>query len=435
MSTTTPLTKILSLTLATVALGGAMAASADARSPFVGAAGDFNGDGSADVASFTRGPAADVFVALSTGSGFGVRAKWHDLFASGNSIPLVGDFNGDGKADVASFSRGIYGQVHVAASNGVRFVNTGGPWISSFALGQSIPQVGDFNGDGRSDVASFTSNNGAWVALSTGSSFSAPAKWHDIGGDESAVPVIGDYDGDGRDDVVWVDYDSGYALIARSDGARFEYQVGISFSSVGSGGRAAAGDIDRDGDDDFVAFRGAVDGDVVVKSWNGDNLGQPELWHDDFGGAGEVPGLGDFNGDGCSDLAAFTRGTLGRRHGLEVLPRPAGALLQVLGGGEVARQLRAGQRGDRAGPRLVGRHPTTTPHAEAGPDGLASAVVARPSARARSAVAAPRTAEHRSVQLVAQRSSEPAPAPSLSHATTARTHRHRDGHGGRQRPT
>ena len=309
MTRTKPLTRILPLTLATLALGGGMAASADARSAFVGASGDFNGDGSADVASFTRGTTADVFVALSTGSGLGVRAKWHDLFASANSIPLVGDFNGDGKADVASFSRGTYGQVHVAASNGAKFVNTGGPWISSFALGHSIPQVGDFNGDGRSDVASFTSNNGAWVALSTGSSFSAPIQWHDIGGDESAVPVIGDYDGDGRDDVVWVDYDSGYALIALSNGERFEYAVRASFSFVGGGGHAAAGDIDRDGDDDFVAFRGAVDGDVFVKRWNGDdNLGQAELWHDDFGGAGEVVGLGDFNGDGCSDLAAFTRG-------------------------------------------------------------------------------------------------------------------------------
>ena len=310
MTLASPLTKILTLTLATAALGAGMAASAEARSAFVGAAGDFNGDGAADVASFTRGTSADAFVSLSTGSSFGVRSKWHDLFASGNSIPLVGDFNNDGLDDVASFSRGVYGQVHVAASNGSKFVNTSGPWISGFALGHSIPQVGDFNGDGHSDIASFTADDGAWVALSTGSSFAAPTKWHYIGGDESAVPVIGDYDGDGADDVVWVDYDSAYALIALSYRDRFQNGARASFSWVGSGGHAGAGDVDRDGDDDFVAFRGSPDGDVYVKSWDGDeNLGQPVLWHEDFGAAGEVVGLGDFNGDGCSDIAAFTRGT------------------------------------------------------------------------------------------------------------------------------
>ncbi len=305
----TPLTKILASTAVAAALSAGMAASAEARSAFVGAAGDFNGDGRADIASFTRGQAADAYVALSDGSRFGVRAKWHDLFATGNSIPLVGDFNGDGLDDVASFSRGVYGQVHVAASNGVRFVNTGGPWISNFALGHAVPQVGDFNGDGRSDIASFTADSGAWVALSTGYSFATPRKWHDLGGSEALVPVIGDYDGDGADDAGWVAYDSGYVFVAPSLGDRFDYSLWISFSGVGNGGLAGAGDIDRDGDDDFVAFRGAADGDVLLKRSNGDNLATAELWHGDFGAAGEVVGLSDFDGDGCSDLAAFTRGT------------------------------------------------------------------------------------------------------------------------------
>ena len=309
MTRTNPLTKIVTLTLATAALGAGMAASAEARSAFVGTAGDFNGDGRDDIASFTRGTSADAFVALSDGSRFGVPSKWHDLLASGNSIPLVGDFDGNGLDDVASFSRGVYGQVHVAASNGSKFVNTGGPWISNFALGHAIPQVGDFNGDGRSDVASFTSGDGVWVALSTGSSFAPPRRWHNIGGDESLVPVIGDFDGDGVDDASWVDYSSSFVLVALSDGVRFDAQVMPAWSQVGSGGHAAAGDVDRDGADDFVAFAGSAGGDVVVKSWDGTALAQTRTWHEDFGAAGEVVGMGDFNGDGCSDLAAFTRGT------------------------------------------------------------------------------------------------------------------------------
>jgi len=167
------LPKMLTVTLVAAALGAGLAGSAHARSPFSGSAGDFNGDGTADVVSFTRGQSADVYVALSDGSRSGVRSKWHDLFATAAAIPLVGDFTGDGLDDVASFSRGVYGQVHVAASTGSKFVNTGGPWVSDLALGDAIPQVGDFNGDGRTDIAAVTRDEKVWIAYSTGSSFAA----------------------------------------------------------------------------------------------------------------------------------------------------------------------------------------------------------------------------------------------------------------------
>jgi hypothetical protein len=122
----TPLRWPCELGQACFAAGDGMVASAEAQSPFVSVAGDFNGDGTADVVWFTRGTAAEAFVAVSDGSRFGVRANWHDNFASGTSIP----------------------------------------------------QVGDFIGDGRDDIAATTGDEQASIALSTGSTFAA-AKWHD----------------------------------------------------------------------------------------------------------------------------------------------------------------------------------------------------------------------------------------------------------------
>ena len=56
-----------------------------------GSGGDFNGDGKDDIVTFTRGPAADVYVALSNGSRFvGTGWKWHDFFAVGSEIPRAG---------------------------------------------------------------------------------------------------------------------------------------------------------------------------------------------------------------------------------------------------------------------------------------------------------------------------------------------------------
>ncbi len=69
--------------------------------------GDFNGDGKDDLVTFTRGTAADAWVLLSTGSGFVSPAvKWQDYFAAGSEFPGVGDFNGDGRDDVVTFTDG-----------------------------------------------------------------------------------------------------------------------------------------------------------------------------------------------------------------------------------------------------------------------------------------------------------------------------------------
>ncbi len=228
--------------------------------------GDFNGDGRADLVTFTRSNAADVYVALNNGSGFsGTGWKWHDWFAYGNEIPLVGDFNGDGKDDIVTFTRGNTGDVFVALSDGTKFNGTGVKWHDWFSINDEIPLVGDFNGDGKDDLATFTRGNtgDVYVALSTGSSFVGTAvKWHDWFSINSEIPLVGDFNGDGRDDI---------ATFTRSN-----------------------------------------TGDVYVATSTGFSfVGTAQKWHDWFSINDEVPTIGDFNGDGRDDIATFTRGTNG----------------------------------------------------------------------------------------------------------------------------
>jgi hypothetical protein len=75
-------------------------------------------------------------------------------------------------------------------------------WHSFFAVDtRETPFLGDFNGDGRSDIITFTRNNprafgDVYVALSTGADFGENAKWHDwFAIDTSETVVIGDYEG------------------------------------------------------------------------------------------------------------------------------------------------------------------------------------------------------------------------------------------------
>ena len=230
--------------------------------------GDFNGDGRDDIVRFTRGTdaASDVFVALanSSGTGFGPEQKWHDHFAVGGEIPDVGDFNGDGRDDIVTFTRGESADVFVSLSDGSRFVQDAWKWHDHFAVGVEIPDVGDFNGDGRDDIVTFTGGDAAnvFVSLSNGRSFVEDQwKWHDDFARGSELPGVGDFNGDGRDDIV-------------------------TFT------RGASADV----------FVSVSDGDRFVQAgWK---------WHDHFASGAEVPGVGDFNGDGRDDIVTFTRGTL-----------------------------------------------------------------------------------------------------------------------------
>ncbi|GLW35848.1 hypothetical protein Areg01_87830 [Actinoplanes regularis] len=136
-----------------------------------------------------------MYVALSTGSKFtGTGRKWHDYFAVGSELPSVGDFNNDGKDDIVTFTRGTAADVFVALSTGSRFTGTGVKWHNYFAAGREIPGTGDFTGDGRTDLATFTRGSTAdvFVARSTGSKFLGTGwKWHDYFAVGSEIPQPG----------------------------------------------------------------------------------------------------------------------------------------------------------------------------------------------------------------------------------------------------
>ncbi|MCW3845308.1 N-acetylmuramoyl-L-alanine amidase, partial [Micromonospora yasonensis] len=79
------------------------------------------------------GSAADVVVALSNGNGFGPALKWHDQFATTGQFPYLGDFNGDGRADLAAFSSDPAADVYVALSSGTSF-GPAAKWNDFFGL-------------------------------------------------------------------------------------------------------------------------------------------------------------------------------------------------------------------------------------------------------------------------------------------------------------
>ena len=317
--------RILLLMLIAVPLCAMFSASANAQSPpndgfGTSKRGDFNGDGRGDILTLSRGTGyRDVFVALSDGQRFnGAGVKWGDFYGFDSEVPEVGDFNCDGRDDIVRFTRGSKADVFVNLSDGKRF-GLSDRWHESFAAGNEVPMVGDFNGDGCDDIATFTRGSGGdvFVALSNGHTFvGSGIRWHDSFTFDDEVPVVGDFNGDGRDDIATftlthVGATTKRVFVALSDGKRFTGS-GVLWSVFGlylSKYVPAVGDFNGDGRDDIATFTRGSTGDVFVGLSDGKRFNSISAWHDLFAPGTELPGTGDFNGDGRDDIVTFTRGS------------------------------------------------------------------------------------------------------------------------------
>ncbi|MCT2583942.1 FG-GAP-like repeat-containing protein [Actinophytocola gossypii] len=275
---------------------------------FTGTPADFDGDGRDDIVTFTHGPLADVYVALSDGGRFvGTSRKWNDFFALDGETPLTGDFDGDGRDDIVTFTHGSMADVHVALSTGSAFAGAT-KWHDHFALDGEVPAVGDVDGDGRDDIVTFTRDalGDVYVARSTGSGFIASAKWHDFFGIAGESPGVADVNGDGRADIVTFTHGGDADVyVALSTGSGFGPSAKWHDSFATGRVTPRLGDVNGDGRADLVAFDGDP-AEVQVALSTGSGFGAPSTWHDFFAPTGEFPYVGDFDGDGRTDIVTFT---------------------------------------------------------------------------------------------------------------------------------
>jgi hypothetical protein len=219
-------------------------------------AADFNGDGHPDLAAANQGD-DDVSVLLGDGDGgFGPQTTFPA--GGGSTTVAVGDFNGDGHPDlaVANFMQSDGGPgktVSIMLGDGaggfgapIAFPVSNSPWTVA---------VGDFNEDGRPDLAVgyYSGGNKVDVLLATGPTTFGPPQHLTVGPNPVSIAVA-DFNGDGHLDLAVANRNSGndgtglpgFASVLLGDGTG-SFGGQILFTTLSEPYAVAVGDFDGDG--------------------------------------------------------------------------------------------------------------------------------------------------------------------------------------------
>ncbi len=249
---------------------------------------DFDGDGCSDLSVFR--PSTGIWYLNRSTSGFAA-LQWG--ISTDKLTPA--DYDGDGKTDIAVWREAPLATFYIlnSANNTIRIEQFG-------QTGDDSTVVGDFDGDAKADIAVYRN-----AAFGNQSSFFYRVSLNNPTGNTTFLPwgtngdktLRGDFDGDGKADVaVFRPSDRTWYIRQSSNGTLQSQQFGLTTDKL------APADYDGDGKADVAVFRPSDGNWYVSRSSSG------SLQIFNWGLSSDVPVPGDYDGDGQTDFAVYRNG-------------------------------------------------------------------------------------------------------------------------------
>lgn len=217
---------------------------------------------------------------------------------------LLGDFDGDGRADVFA------NQINTEQSGW--FISYGGTspfiWTNKYQNHASELMVGNFDNDNTSDIA--LPGSGYDYARTWMVSYAAKTEWTQLNTSYSSkeMTLLGDFNADNVDDIFYpVDGFEGPGWYVMYGGTQGWVKVNNSSSTIN---QLIIGDFDGNGYDDVLSSTSEGwdgPGCYVKYNYTGEWITNPGEWKKINNYVFEMKNLriGDFDGDGKDDLLAI----------------------------------------------------------------------------------------------------------------------------------
>ena len=268
---------------------------------------DANNDGYSDLLSLN--PATGVLT-LSEMNGFNVTSQGGlgQPLASQYQLAGAGDFSGDGSADLL-WRNTSSGDVSLWLLNGFNITNQNTTVFAGLPLVWQTAGVGDFNGNGMSDILWRNTKTGDVVLWEMNgltiaqNAFVVPGlslQWQTAG--------IGDFNGDGMADILWRNTKTGDVVLWEMDGPTIVNQE-VVFSGLPLVWQVVGiGDFNGDGMDDIL-WRDTQNGVLVLWEMDGASIVSGTQIPSSYSLTWQIAGVGDFNGNGLAGVVWFNSTT------------------------------------------------------------------------------------------------------------------------------